>query len=83
MDPQYFQISLENWPDDLPEETRVEVDGKAFSCDVLFPDEFPGRVYCWGLAPARGKSINVRVLLFDGDEPVLEIPFTVPAPGGG
>lgn len=82
MDPEYFQISMENWPGDLPEGVRVLVDMEEYNCDLLFPEEYPGRVYCWGLAPERGKSVFVSVFLPGDNEPAWLLPFVVPAPGG-
>jgi len=83
MDPKNFQISLENWPEDVPVGTLVYVGEMEFICEVLFPDQYPDRTYCWGLAPEQGSEVNVRVFVDDGLDPVLEIPFIVPSPGGG
>lgn len=83
MDPDNFQVILENWPDDLPEGVQVQVDGEVYNCDELYPDQYPGRVYCWGPAPARGSEVDMIVQIVGVEEPLLEIRFTVPSPGGG
>jgi hypothetical protein len=83
MDPSFFQIVLQNWPMGVPETVQVFVDNDEFNCEVLFPDQFPDRNYCWGAAPKRGSQVNVVVLLKGETAPVLEIPFVVPSPGSG
>lgn len=83
MDPNYFQVSLENWPEDLPEGTQVLVGGEIFNCDELFPDQYPDRVYCWGPAPDRGREVKIIVHIPGVDAALLEILFKVPSPGGG
>lgn len=83
MDPSNFQISLDNWPEDLGYQVVVFVDGKIFRCDELFPEEYPNRVYCWGPAPKAETQVSVIVAREDDLEPLLEIPFVVPNPGGG
>ncbi len=69
--------------DDLDYQVVVFVDGKIFRCDELFPDEYPNRVYCWGPAPKAETSVSLIVAREDDLEPLLEIPFVVPNPGGG
>ncbi len=83
MDPNFFQVSLENWPDLLPVEVVVSVGGEPYSCEELFPEDFPDRIYCFGPAPRKGEQISVVVTGQESDVPLLEIPFIVPAPGGG
>ncbi len=80
MDPRYFQVSLNGWPEGLPEDLIVRVDTEMYTCELLFPEEFPQRVYCWGLAPKPGKQVALQVILEDVARPLLEISFTVPKP---
>ena len=80
MDPRYFQVSLNGWPEGLPEDLIVRVDTEIYTCELLFPEEFPQRVYCWGLAPKPGKPVALQVILEDVARPLLEISFTVPKP---
>jgi len=83
MDPSNFQVSLDNWPEDLSYQVVVFVDGKIFRCDELFPDEYPNRVYCWGPAPKAEAHVSLIVAREDDLEPLLEIPIIVPDPSGG
>ena len=83
MNPSNFQVSLDNWPEDLGYQVVVFVDGKIYRCDELFPDEHPNRVYCWGPAPKAETSVSLIIAREDDLEPLLEIPFVVPSPGGG
>ncbi len=78
MDPEHFQISLENWPAGLLEDIRVLVADEEFSCEELFPDQYPDRIYCWGLAPPSGIEVVIRVFLPHNTAPTLEIPIVVP-----
>lgn len=80
MDPRLFQVSMNGWPEDLPEDVIVRVGLEIYSCEVLFPDLFPNRVYCWGKAPPRGTEVKIQVILEDVPLPLLEIPFRVPYP---
>lgn len=78
MDPSNFQVSLDNWPEDLGYAVVVLVDGKIFRCDELFPEEYPNRVYCWGPAPEVETRVTLIVAREEDLEALLEIPFVVP-----
>ena len=80
MDPRLFQVSMDGWPTDLSDDLVVRVGMEIYTCDVLFPERFPNRVYCWGFAPPRGTEVTLQVILENVAEPLLEIPFTVPYP---
>jgi hypothetical protein len=80
MDPSMFQVSMDGWPANMPEDTIVRVGMNIFTCDVLFPDLFPNRVYCWGKAPASGTEVKIQVILEKVPLPLLEISFRVPYP---
>jgi hypothetical protein len=82
MDPRMFQVSMNGWPSDMPEDTIVRVGLEFYTCEILFPDRFPGRVYCWGRAPEKGTEVKIQVILEDIPKPLLEIPFRVPYPSG-
>lgn len=80
MDPNYFQISLEAWPKNLPDDVSVQLDGIEYSCEILFPDDYPNRLYCWGPAPSQGTQSLIEVYLSAEDEPVFQARFVVPRP---
>jgi len=80
MDPRWFQVSMDGWPADVPEDVIVRVGLEFYTCEVLFPDQFPNRVYCWGFAPPKGTDVTIQVILEDVPKPLLEIPFRVPYP---
>jgi len=80
MDPRWFQVSMDGWPADVPEDVVVRVGQEFYTCDILFPDEFPNRVYCWGFAPRKGTDVTIQVIVEDVPKPLLEIPFRVPYP---
>ena len=80
MDPRWFQVSMDGWPADVPEGVVVRVGLEFYTCDILFPDQFPNRVYCWGFAPPKGTDVIIQVILEDLPKPLLEIPFRVPYP---
>ena len=80
MDPRMFQVSMDGWPADVPEDVVVRVGLEFYTCDILFPDQFPNRVYCWGFAPPKGTDVTIQVILEDLPKPLLEIPFRVPYP---
>ena len=82
MDPQYFQVSLDNWPEQVPDNVVLYVDGEPYNCEELFPEDFPNRIYCFGPAPRKGDQVSVIVTGPESDTPLLEIPFVVPAPDG-
>jgi len=82
MDPRYFQVAFEGWPAETPEGLIVRVDKEIYDCDILFPDVYPDRLYCWGLAPRRGTNVLLQVIVENIPRPLLEIPFVVPYPGG-
>ena len=83
MDPRYFQVTFEGWPSNVPDDVIVRVDKEIYDCDILFPADYPDRLYCWGLAPRRGTNVTVQVILENIPSPLLEIPITVPYPSGG
>jgi len=77
-DPQYFQISLDGWPKDAGEDVVIRVGEEVYSCDRLFPDQHPFRVYCWGSAPPQGAHMVLEVIMERVAEPLTEVPFQVP-----
>jgi len=80
MDPRWFQVSMDGWPADVPEDAIVRVGLEFYTCEILFPEQFPNRVYCWGFAPPKGTDVIIQVILEDVPKPLLEIPFRVPYP---
>ena len=80
MDPRWFQVSMDGWPADVPEDLIVRVGTELFTCEILFPDQFPHRVYCWGFAPPKGTEVTIQVIMEKVAQPLLEIPFRVPYP---
>ena len=78
MDPQYFQVGLAGWPADAPMEIVMQVGGEVYQCDLLFPAEYPDRLYCWGPAPPRGAQAVVEVFMPGDVAPLHTIMFTVP-----
>lgn len=77
-DPHYFQVTLEGWPEDVPEDVIVRVGTIFYNCDQLYPNQYPTRVYCWGNAPPEGANVVLQVIVESVAEPLVEIPFTVP-----
>lgn len=77
-DPKYFQVSLDGWPKDAGEDVVVRVGEEMYSCDRLFPDQYPFRVYCWGSAPPQGAFMVLEVIMERVAEPLTEVPFNVP-----
>ena len=75
-----FQVSMDGWPANMPEDSIVRVGMEIFTCDILFPDLFPDRVYCWGKAPTSGTEVKLQVILEEVPLPLLEISFRVPYP---
>jgi len=80
MDPNMFQVSMDGWPNNMPEDAIVRVGMEIYTCDILFPDLFPQRVYCWGRAPTSGTEVEIQVILEEVPLPLLEISFRVPYP---
>ena len=80
MDPRMFQVSMDGWPDVVPENLIVRVGFEFYTCEVLFPERFPNRVYCWGKAPPKGTEVKIQVIVEDVPGSLLEIPFVVPYP---
>jgi hypothetical protein len=84
MDPSNFQVSLEGWPVEFSDALSVVVGDEMFSCDLLFPDEFPERAYCWGKTPGRpGEQIMIKLYYSGVEDPLAEIEFRIPSPGAG
>lgn len=77
-DPQYFQVILDGWPQDVPEDIVVRVGHLIYLCQRLFPDRYPNRAYCWGDAPPEGANVLLDVFSDRVADPLVEIPFTVP-----
>jgi hypothetical protein len=82
MDPRYFQVALAGWPEGIPEGIVVRVGKEIFECDLLFPQKYPDRLYCWGLAPPKGTQVMLQVIMENVARPLLEITFMVPWPDG-
>ncbi|MCB2179689.1 hypothetical protein KQH54_01055 [bacterium] len=77
-DPQYFQVTLAGWPEDVPEDIVVRVGNLLYICQRLFPEQYPNRVYCWGDAPREGANVLLEVYSDQVTDALVEIPFTVP-----
>ena len=84
MDPSNFQVSLEGWPVEISDSLSVVVGEETFSCDLLFPDDFPDRAYCWGKTPGKpGEQMMIKLYYSSVEEPLVEIEFKIPSPGSG
>lgn len=77
-DPLFFQVSLDGWPKDAGEDVVVRVGEEIYSCDRLFPDQYPFRVYCWGASPPEGAHMVLEAFMEHVVDPLLEVPFQVP-----
>jgi hypothetical protein len=75
---QYLQVSLDGWPDTLLENYDVRVGLEVFHCEKLFPEVYPDRMYCWGLAPRAGSAVVLQVFLEGVADSILDVPFRVP-----
>ena len=75
---QYLQVSLDGWPDSLLENYDVRVGLAGFQCERLFPEVYPNRMYCWGLAPRAGSAVVLQVFLDGVADSILDVPFRVP-----
>lgn len=76
--PRYLQVSLNNWPEDMPENFDVRVGLEVFECEELFPEEYPNRMYCWGISPRHGSAVVLQVFLEGVARSILDVPFRVP-----
>lgn len=77
-DPMFFQVSLDGWPQDAGEDVAVRVGEEVYTCERLFPDQFPFRVYCWGASPPEGSHQVLDVFVEHVAEPLIQVPFQVP-----
>ncbi|MEJ2759159.1 MAG: hypothetical protein P8046_11820 [Anaerolineales bacterium] len=77
-DPMFFQVSLDGWPKEVGEDVAVRVGEEVYTCERLFPDLHPFRVFCWGASPPEGSHQVLDVFVAHVADPVVQVPFQVP-----
>lgn len=76
--PEYFQVSLDGWPKNTPEGIVVRLGREIYTCERLFPEAYPFRVYCWGASPPEGALMRLEVILDQMPDPLVTLNVSVP-----
>lgn len=65
-----FMAILDAVPDDLPEFFVITVDEQEYTCETK--EDYPARLYCLGSGELAGRSVWVRLFLYEIEEAVWE-----------